>query len=249
VDQDQESRLFAGRRQRQHLSADERIALASPASWISSKTEPVKTPQISPILETLDPVLKLTPDTAIRDFCVDDASLEGQNMEGVVFRSGQFTRASFRDASLPRLELSDVRLLDCDLANAQLVDASLLRVELTRCRLIGTRLTECYLQDVRLTNCVAKLSQFRFSKLISCHFDGCDLRDTDFQGADLTNALFTACDLRNVEMSQAVLTGTDLTSSNIEGLRVNQESLKGLILEPHQAASVASLFGVKVRWT
>ena len=41
--------------------------------------------------------------------------------------------------------------------------------------------------------------------------------------------------------------GTDLTSSTIDGLRANPEALKGMIIEPHQAVWVASLFGVEIR--
>jgi len=44
------------------------------------------------------------------------------------------------------------------------------------------------------------------------------------------------------------LTGTDLASCNIEGVRVNQEALQGVVLAPHQAAYVAGLFGVTVKW-
>jgi len=50
-------------------------------------------------------------------------------------------------------------------------------------------------------------------------------------------------------MSQTNLEGADLTSSNIDGLKINQDALKGMVVEPLQAAYLASLFGLNVQWT
>ena len=100
-----------------------------------------------------------------------------------------------------------------------------------------------------MSECTGRMLQFRFGRLKFARFEDCDLRDSDFQGTDLSGVIFSDCDLRNAEFSQTTLVGTDLTTSRIDGIRVNQESVKGLIVEPQQAAHLAALFGVDVRWS
>ncbi len=209
----------------------------------------VKQPRLPSMLEPLDlATVALRPDDLLSDFEVSAGTLAGVRIEGLAMRTGRLHHVDFRGAVLERLELMDVCLVDCDLANVEFRQCSMHRVQFDQCRLTGAQFPAATTQDLLLRNCIGKLSQFRFAQLPACHFDKCDLQDADFQGSDLTGTVFSGCDLRNVEMSQAKLAGVDLRSCTIDGLRASPDGLKGLIIEPHQAPTVAALLGVEIRW-
>ncbi len=92
-----------------------------------------------------------------------------------------------------------------------------------------------------------QLARFRFASFKSVIFDGCNLQDANFQGADLSGVRFRNCDLSRAELSQAKLTGTDFRTSVIEGMRVGPTEVVGAIVDPFQAAYMASLLGLVIK--
>lgn len=172
----------------------------------------------------------------------------GQTLSDIVFDTVEFDHANLRETELLGLKVRDVRLEECDLANANWYRAFLSRVEISNCRLVGLKAIESKVRDVVFTACNCNLMQLRFASFGSVRFEDCNLKEADFQSADLSTVVFTRCDLRGSQMSGAKLAGTSFCGSNIDGLTVNQKDIAGAIVDPMQAAYLAELLGVKVKW-
>jgi uncharacterized protein YjbI with pentapeptide repeats len=148
---------------------------------------------------------------------------------------------------------SEIAFLRNDFSGQTLSDAVFDTVEfdhanLRETELLGLKAIESKVRDVVFTACNGNLMQLRFASFGSVRFEDCNLKEADFQSADLSTVVFTRCDLRGSQMSGAKLAGTSFCGSNIDGLTVNQKDIAGAIVDPMQAAYLAQLLGVKVKW-
>lgn len=179
-----------------------------------------------------------------------------QRLSGVArgdARNGRFSGVLWQNARLSAISLAGAHLedtifRDCDLANldARRVFAS--RVEVLECRALGFCAPESDWRDAVFRACNFSLCQFRHAKFERARFQECDLREADFQNADLRGVIFQDCDLRGVQFSFAKLQNADVCTSQTENLGVDASALRGLVVSPLQAAQLAAILGLQVRW-
>lgn len=185
-----------------------------------------------------------------------ESNLNGQTLVGldftaqratdVMFSRCSLTNSVFARTQLHKLDLSQSTVSECDLANAVWEAARLEKVELKHCRMTGLNLTQALLKDSVFQGCEASLSTFRTATFRKVRFVDCNLQDADFQRADLRQAVFENCNLRRAQFSFAKLDGTDFRGCAIEEIQVGVEHLRGAVVDPTQAAYLASLMGIKV---
>ncbi len=170
-----------------------------------------------------------------------------QQVDALVLQQVQFQAANLDGSSLYAPKLSDVRLSECSLANTSCERLIAHRTEFIGCRLVGLAIADGYLQDVLFRECDLQLASLRFCTFKTVRFERCNLRGVNFQGADLSGVRFTRCDLSNAQLSQAKLQGTDFRTSLIEGLKVGAQEVVGAVVDPIQAAYMASLLGLVIK--
>ena len=150
--------------------------------------------------------------------------------------------------SLRGAHFEDVRFGVCDLANLDARQVFASRVEMLECRALGFCAPESDWRDAVFDGCNLSLSQFRHAKFERVNFRDCDLREADLQNADLRGVVFHNCDLRGAQFSFARLQNTDICTSRSDDLGVDAGALRGLIVSPLQAAQLAAILGLQVRW-
>jgi uncharacterized protein YjbI with pentapeptide repeats len=108
---------------------------------------------------------------------------------------------------------------------------------------VDTSFTEAVFAD-----CIAPLALFFGARFKSVRFTQCSLSEASFQNCDLTGVVFRGCDLRQASFHGATMLGADLRGSQVEGIVAGARELQGVIVEPSQAALLAGLLGLDVRW-
>ena len=88
----------------------------------------------------------------------------------------------------------------------------------------------------------------RHARWKRAHFEGCDLSGADWNGADARGLVFQDCDLRGADFNFCQLQGADWRGCQTENISIDAPSLRGLIVEPMQAAQLARVLGLDVRW-
>lgn len=168
-------------------------------------------------------------------------------------QNGRFIEILWEEArlnavSMSRAHFEDTIFRGCDLANldARRVFAS--RVKVLECRATGFCAPESDWRDAVFRASNFSLCQFRHAKFERARFEACDLREADFQNADLRGVIFQNCDLRGAQFSFAKLQNADIRTSKTEGLEVDASALRDLIVSPLQAAQLAAILGLQVRW-
>jgi uncharacterized protein YjbI with pentapeptide repeats len=173
--------------------------------------------------------------------------LSAQRVEHLLFESAQFEHTSLSQTSFLAPRFTNVHFEECDLANAAWERATIHRAEFFDSKWVGLKLPEAHLRDVFVRNCRGQYLHCRFATLKSVTFQDCDLSDADFQGSDLTGVRFIHCNLTNAEFSQTKLSGADFRGSQIDHIKVGPHELPGAIVDPVQAAYLASLLGLVVK--
>ena len=168
-------------------------------------------------------------------------------------QNGRFSGVLFDGARLSalclrRAHFEDAVFRGCDMANLDARQVFASRVEVFECRATGLCAPESDWRDVVFESCNLSLCQFRHAKFERVRFKNCDGREADFQNADLRGVVFEACDLRGAQMSFAKLQNADVRTCKTDGLSVDAGALRGLIVSPLQAAQLASILGLQVRW-
>ncbi|MEZ4615632.1 MAG: pentapeptide repeat-containing protein [Caldilineaceae bacterium] len=176
------------------------------------------------------------------------SDLCGQQATHLTWRGVLWSQVRSAGSQFEGVRLTDVALKGCDLANAQWERLTAQRLAFEECQLIGFDAPDARWQDVTFTRCRGQYAKFRFSKFKQVCFEQCDLRNADFQGSDLSGVIFNKCDLTDAQLSGTTLSGTDFRGSTIERMKVGIAELPGAIVEPVQAAYVAGLLGVVVKW-
>lgn len=156
-------------------------------------------------------------------------------------------RGGWAESRLQSVRCTDARFDGCDFANAAWERLTAQRVEFLNTQLLGFTVLEAHLHHVRFQGCNAQFAGFRFATFKRVRFEQCDLRHADFQRADLSGVIFHRCDLRYAQLSGATLKGTDFRSAQIDDMRVGIQELPGAIVDPFQAAYIASLLGVVIK--
>lgn len=211
------------------------------------KRESIKPPRLVRYKESAtDELLEIEDEASFENLLLAGHDYSGQSASHVVLQSCHFKGVNFSRIDLPQLDLGDVRFDSCDIANGSFHKGIFDRVEFAGCRLLGLMANEARITNAAFEECNASLAQFRFSTLKAVRFEDCNLEGADFQEADLRGAIFRNCNLRDARMSSARLENADLRGSDIEGLRLGVDHLSGTIVEPSQAAYLASLLGLQV---
>ena len=143
---------------------------------------------------------------------------------------------------------SDCRFTTCDLSALQAARLSVTRAEFDGCRARALSCGQSDWCDVVFRNCNLSGANFRHARWKRARFEGCDLSGSDWNGADARGLVFENCDLRGADFNFCQLQGADWRSCQTEGVSVNAPSLRGLIVEPMQAAQLARVLGLDVRW-
>lgn len=162
---------------------------------------------------------------------------------------GTFIRCHFT-GSLDHSEWLDCQFTDCDFANRSWTDSVLYRCTFTACHLLGTNFLGNTWKQTRVTGCRADYLNLSGSQLTACTLTDTSLREAYFRDVRIVQGLVCdQCDLEQASFWESNLAGVDLATSTFEQLEVPTDvvHLKGLTVRAYQAASVLSLFGVKIK--
>ena len=143
---------------------------------------------------------------------------------------------------------SDCRFESCDLSHLPGARLSVTRAEFDGCRARALECNASDWSDVTFRNCNLSGTNFRGSRWKRARFEGCDLGQSDWNGADARGLVFQNCDLRGADFNFCQLAGADWRTCQSEGVSLGAASLRGLIVEPVQAAQLARILGLDVRW-
>ena len=186
------------------------------------------------------------------------ALIENRRIEEAKWRHFDAARVEFWNCDLlgcvcgpgqgEKWQLTDVRWDECDLSNFAGHEMDVRRGEFIGSKMVGFAANESHFCDVVFRNCVLLHAQLRCGRFERVRFDDCVLRGADFSQSDLRGIIFAGCDLRESDFSGAQLRGADIRGSQVEGLRLSIEAAQGLIIEPMQAAFLATNMGLDVRW-
>ncbi len=185
-----------------------------------------------------------------------EAELRGLRLTGAArggAQSGRFSQILWHEArlgavSMSRAHFEDTIFRGCDIANLDARQVFASRVEVVECRATGFCAPESDWRDATFRGSNFSLCQFRHAKFERARFQECDLREADFQNADLRGVIFENCDLRGAQFSFAKLQNADMRTCKTEDLSVDAGALRGLIVSPLQAAQLAAILGLQVRW-
>ena len=217
-----------------------------PPELSSTKKETIKPPRLVRWQGSTTEPIGIEEEASFENLLLEGHDYSDLSAQHVVFQSCHFKGVNLGRTDFPDFDLGDVRFDDCDIANGSWHKGILERVQFAGCRLLGFMANEARIANVTFEECNASLAQFRFATLRAVCFDGCNLQGADFQESDLRGVIFRNCNLRDARMSGARLEGADLRGSEIEGLRLGTEFLAGTVVEPSQAAYLASLLGLRV---
>lgn len=174
-------------------------------------------------------------------------NLSSQRVEHLLFESVQFEHTSLSQTCFLAPRFTNVHFEACDFANAVWERTTIHRAEFFDSKWVGLKLPEAHLRDVFVRNCRGQYLHCRFATLKSVTFQDCDFSDADFQGSDLSGVRFSHCNLTNAEFSQTKLSGADFRGSQIDHIKVGPHELPGAVVDPVQAAYLASLLGLVVK--
>jgi len=169
--------------------------------------------------------------------------------EPVKVTDATFERCHFA-GSLTHEEWLDCTFTDCDLANQRWDDSVLYRCHLTGCNLLGISFLNNQWKDTTVTTGRGDYLNLSGAKLTACTFTETSLKEAYFRDVQVVKGLtMTRCDLEQASFWESKLAGVDLSTSTFDQLEVDAraDSLKGLILNGFQAATVLSLFGVRIK--
>ena len=171
-----------------------------------------------------------------------------QSARNITVERAAFQRVRLAGSRFPGAHFRDCAFEACDLAQLTMDRGSGLRVALRECRLLGFHAAECRFNEAEFSDCTAPLALFFGSKFKSARFSHCVLTEASFQETDLTGVVFHECDLRQANFQGATLVGAALRGSQHDGIVAGPRELQGAIVDPHQAALLAVLLGLDVRW-
>ncbi|HEX6287839.1 MAG TPA: pentapeptide repeat-containing protein [Herpetosiphonaceae bacterium] len=209
----------------------------------------IQSPQLPARLpsETLS-VERLADQATFAQRTLTGGDLSDQSAADALFEQVHLKRVSLARTHLTTLQMLDARCEVCDLAGAEWEKAHLSRIEWLGCRLTGLKLMESEIADAVIVDCNAEFMLCWSSVFKAVRFERCNLHATSFHGADLSGVVFKDCDLSQADLQGAKLVGADLRGSTVDGLKVGVKEMQGAIIDPTQAALVASLLGITVRW-
>jgi uncharacterized protein YjbI with pentapeptide repeats len=190
----------------------------------------------------------LTDEAGYADLVLADTTLLKQSARDITMERATFHRVRLAGSSLPGAHFRDCTFDACDLAQLTLDRGSGLRIALRQCRLLGLHAADTRFTEAVFSDCAASLALFFGSRFKSARFSNCILTEASFQESDLTGVVFRECDLRQANFHGATLVGADLRGSQVDGLVAGPRELQGVIVDPSQAALLAPLLGLDVRW-
>ncbi len=179
---------------------------------------------------------------------LEDSALASPKSIGLRLRECILERVSCNEADVSSSGLRDVILGDCDLAGARVEAAEWRRVQIRGGRLTGLTAPRIKLDHVSFENLRLDYASFRFAELKCVRFSDCDLTETDFHGAKLEDVAFSGCRLRATDFNASRLQRVDFSESELSEIVITSAELPGAIVSPTQAAELAELFGLTVRW-
>lgn len=152
--------------------------------------------------------------------------------------------------ALDGTEWLDCTFQDLDLANRSWANGVLYRCTFQACNLLGTNFLGSTWKHTQLVGCRGDYLNLSGARLTACGAQETSLREAALRDVTVTQGFVAdRCDLEQASFWGSDLAGVDLATSTFERLEVDADAarLKGLVLNAYQAASVLSLFGVKIK--
>ncbi|WP_106399491.1 pentapeptide repeat-containing protein [Actinocorallia populi] len=119
--------------------------------------------------------------------------------------------------------------------------------EFTRCKLTGSMFDGCTYGALKVSGGDWSFVGLPGADLRGSRFSEVRLREADLTGARLQSAELRGCDLSGSWLHSADLTGCDLRGSDLAVFDLNATRFQRAVIDPYQAATVATVFGFDVR--
>lgn len=159
-----------------------------------------------------------------------------------------FKGISFQNITLKGVDFVDVIFDNCDISNVVFVERSIHRVKFKNCRLTGVSFIQCFLGNIQIIDCQANYINFASGKIRDMEIRNSSLVQSSFIELTTKNLSIQECDLTRSEMFKCEFPKLDLSTSTINELQVDIPSLKGVTVSMYQAAELATLLGLKVKY-
>jgi len=160
-----------------------------------------------------------------QDCILNEANLEGSNLESIYADHIDFIGANLRNTSL-----KNCSLLGCDLTDADFSGSNLTRATLEQSHFSGANLSLVILTQGKLEEAVLEGANLTGSDLRGANLSSVILHEANLTGANLTGANLTGADVRDAVLSGANLTGANLTDADLTGADLTGAILTGAIL-------------------
>ncbi len=143
---------------------------------------------------------------------LQEANLEGVNLEGADLRHALFCLTNFNRANL----------IDADFSHANLVGADLMHTNGERAKFKGAKILGA---DLRGSN--FSQADFTDALMSSSLLTRANLQEANFSGAALSHVVFHRADLQYSNLTDANLAGADLRWANLSGAEIRRVDLIG----------------------
>lgn len=170
-----------------------------------------------------------------------------RDLAGKEFYECTFTDVTFT-GRMRGCVFADAVFSHCDLSNTDLREAVFRRVVFDHCRLMGTDCTESRFEDTAFVSCQCMYAGFGGSHWQRTLLEDSSLREVSFSLCKFRDAEIRSCDFTGAEFANTKLAGLDLSDSTIAGILCEAEGLRGVIVNPEQAAAIAGLLGIIVKY-
>lgn len=207
----------------------------------------IEKPKLQEHLHETEPIYALESKTDYSDTCIENVTLDLQEVSKASFENVLFRHVTILESSLEHCEFTDVRFEHCDFSNVNLQNSFMHRTEWVNCKLVGTDFSRSRWQNVSVLQSVCDYSNFRFAHLKQVEFSETSLIGADFAYLKLQKMIYGACKLDQVTFTGTPMKGLDLSDCEFDALVLTLEDLAGCVIAPHQAATFAGLMGLIIK--
>ena len=158
---------------------------------------------------------------------LEQANLQGAQLDGANLRRAKLTDANLAYASLEGAQLTNARLIQANAPYSRWLGSNLVGADLTQAVLDAADLSKARHNRIEAAhsswqNATLPQSDWVGANLIGADFNRANLVGADFQGAKLDGVDFTQADLRqanlrDANLRQATLTGVNLAEADLAG--------------------------------
>jgi uncharacterized protein YjbI with pentapeptide repeats len=166
---------------------------------------------------------------------LDDVSVGGMALGGLVAASSRLIKVSFNNATVGFGHFEDAELVECTAIEASLSRTIFERASLERCTFERTALMISHFNDARIAGGSFRSMNCDRGEWKRVTIKDCDLRDAVFGDAILDGSRFEDCDLRGADLSRhstlpicttrdATFRNCDLRGAKLGGRRLDHTS-------------------------